>query len=48
MVEELAGRFGDMANEQSSQKVASKVGSNSKSENGEAQGVCVNSVLKAS
>jgi hypothetical protein len=48
VVEELAQRFGNIANDESSKKVASKVASNSKSKNEEVQGGCVNSVLKAS
>ncbi len=47
MVEELAERFVDIANEQSSQKVVSKVASNSKSKNDEVQDVCVSACRKA-
>jgi integrase len=47
MVEELAERFVDIANEQSSKKVASKVASNSISKNEETQAGCVTACRKA-
>ena len=47
MVEELAERFGDIANGQSGKKVASKVASNSKTKNEETLAACVNACRKA-